>query len=242
MPAYGESFLPSNLTNLALWLRADDLGVGDGNAVSSWVSREGNSYDFTQGTGANQPTLDIDAIGGQPGVHFDGTDDYLAIANGFLTSNDGTVFIVARFDATSGAAILFGETNTGVTDYVSFGTDVSIAHRMEVQANSASTSAIQATSLVAVDTDYIFTLASDGSDSEISINGVSQTLNVRFGADNGDWFGDIASPNLIEIGRWFQNILYFDGKIAEIIVYSEDKSSAEKTQVTSYLKSRYSIT
>jgi hypothetical protein len=49
-------FLPTQLSGLVLWLRAD-LGVTIGTGVSSWADQSGNGNNVTQGTGAKQPTF-----------------------------------------------------------------------------------------------------------------------------------------------------------------------------------------
>jgi len=62
------------LGSLAWWVRAD-LGITTGTGVSAWADQSGNGVNFTQGTGASQPTLVAGAINGQPAVQFDGVDD-----------------------------------------------------------------------------------------------------------------------------------------------------------------------
>jgi len=62
------------LGSLAWWVRAD-LGITIGTGVSAWADQSGNAVNFTQGTGASQPTLVASAINGKPAVQFDGVDD-----------------------------------------------------------------------------------------------------------------------------------------------------------------------
>jgi hypothetical protein len=64
------------LGNLAWWVRADQ-GITLATGVSAWADLSGNGINFTQGTGANQPTLVNGAIGGQPAILGDGSNDRL---------------------------------------------------------------------------------------------------------------------------------------------------------------------
>jgi len=64
--------------------RADDMGSpADATAVSSWspTSRSTYTSDFAQATGTKQPIYRADYnSSGQPGVEFDGVDDWMATA------------------------------------------------------------------------------------------------------------------------------------------------------------------
>lgn len=59
------------------YFEADDLGAGDGSAVSSWAGRNGEAT-LTQNTSSARPTYRASTGGASlPGVEFDAVDDYL---------------------------------------------------------------------------------------------------------------------------------------------------------------------
>ena len=63
--------------NLALWLKADALGLADGASVATWTKSSDNGSDAFQGDFARQPIFTTNVLNGQPVVRFDGGDDFL---------------------------------------------------------------------------------------------------------------------------------------------------------------------
>lgn len=88
------SILPSDLSNLVLWLKTSSLSDG---AVSSFSDSSGNSNTFSQSTGANQPikssSPDI--------ITYNGTTDYLASASSDNILGSGAATIGLRFKINS---------------------------------------------------------------------------------------------------------------------------------------------
>lgn len=70
----------------------------DGGVVTEWADQSGLSHRLAQETAGEKPLYDADAFGvGKPGIQFDGTDDRLFIATGWLTAlTSGEVFVVAK--------------------------------------------------------------------------------------------------------------------------------------------------
>lgn len=60
-----------------LVLDARYIDQSDNTAVSSWVDRSGNAYNASQATAANQPTFRTAQQGGNGGVDFDGSNDFM---------------------------------------------------------------------------------------------------------------------------------------------------------------------
>lgn len=68
MAAIHSGFGPQMLSGLVLRLRAD-MGITIGTGVSAWADQSGNGFDFSQGTGANQPAYTPD--GTTPAIFYD---------------------------------------------------------------------------------------------------------------------------------------------------------------------------
>ncbi len=63
--------------NMVYWFDANQLGLSNGNPVATWTDMSGNGNNITQATGSLQPTFLTGQLNGKPAVSFDGTDDYL---------------------------------------------------------------------------------------------------------------------------------------------------------------------
>jgi hypothetical protein len=107
---YGKvtSFTPASLSSLSLWLDGNDpLATGTGPAnntpISTWYDKSINGYNYTQGTGANQPLFKTAVIGSNGSVLFDGTNDYLERAyTAGIDTAACTLFISVRNTANLG--------------------------------------------------------------------------------------------------------------------------------------------
>jgi hypothetical protein len=97
--------VPTDIASLLNEWDASDLtgSVGDGGAVSSWTDTT-SAVALAQATGGNQPLLrhSVTNLGGQPGVDFDGTDDFMTAT--MTNDNQATSwFFVWDDDDTSGS-------------------------------------------------------------------------------------------------------------------------------------------
>ena len=97
-----QGFSPLELSP-ALWLDASDATTitssGSPAKVSQWNDKSGNGYNFTQATGAAQPTLTTNAINGVSALSFDGSDTLTSssAADVMLSGATGaTMFVVQK--------------------------------------------------------------------------------------------------------------------------------------------------
>lgn len=239
-------FLPSDLSNLGFWLKAD-LGVTfDGTpVVTDWNDQSSNAYHVTQATGADQPDYIANSLNGLPGVDFDGASHFLERdqANAFNNST-GTLFMVVSGLGASVTNAIFGvsdSTNIGNDEYsqVTIRSD----RLIEFQTRTGGIfDALRGTTTLSGG--RIIMLNSDGSTVTGEIDGVSETLNVTAGANNGNWFSLTASPNKITVGALQRDLgisQFFNGILHEKILYDDEKTVSEILQVTNYLKTKWAI-
>lgn len=94
----GGDFDPMDLAP-SLWLRASDLALSDGAAVSTWPDASGNGNDAV-GPGGGDPHYEATGINGGPSVQFDGF--YTAVAGIVSDTPARTIFVVGRRTAGGG--------------------------------------------------------------------------------------------------------------------------------------------
>ena len=85
---------------LRLWLAADtSFTTNASGVVTNWADQSTNLNNAAQVTGALAPLFVPNALNGKPVLHFDGSDDFLQIANSASLqpgTGDWTVFVVAK--------------------------------------------------------------------------------------------------------------------------------------------------
>lgn len=94
-------FKPTDITDCALWLKADDGVQTDGSVVTNWLDRSGNNNHAVQGDALRQPTLTNGVINGLPVVRFADTGQYLTF-NSTIVAQESTVFIIFRQTGANG--------------------------------------------------------------------------------------------------------------------------------------------
>jgi hypothetical protein len=105
-----------------LWLDGNSFNnTADGSAVSTWTDKSGRGYHATQGTSANQPTVQTQsAMNNQKVVRGDGTNDFISTSNAiynysgsFYGSNvtPFSVFGIAKYNGTNSRLISGGSNN-----------------------------------------------------------------------------------------------------------------------------------
>jgi len=118
---------PASLSNLNLWLDADDSTTVtlNGSAVSAWADKSGNGHLVSQDTEAKQPTLGASQINGKPAIVYADAGEGLestAFNLGTQTADHATpisVFAVGRFtsSATNSSFLFDGRNNTNERFY-----------------------------------------------------------------------------------------------------------------------------
>lgn len=241
--AGGPGFTPTQLSGLALWLKADSLGLSDGTAVSSWTDSSGNGRNAGQATGTKQPLCKTGIVNGLPVVRFDATDCLTTSAIDFTGTSGLTVFAVtanipsgtdrvivessASFSANAGSFILYRDTSN----------KVQVDHRGNV-GNGFCVGTTNITSTATVLTGwYDFTQAVNA-ENQLYVNGTAEGTKSG-GANNTGAFGN----HVLNIGARNDGALIpLNGDIAEIILYNSVLSNASRQLVERYLGAKYGIT
>ncbi len=220
------SFLPTDITGLKLWLKADSLVLNDGDSVSTWTDSSGSGTNVT-GVTTTRPLYKTGIINGLPSVLFDGTDDFLNSASGLAALNSNSQFIVIQptLDTASqktyscmahygGKSFMCAKVSTNV-----WGTFAGAGDVGTTALTSGSNYLVECTTPNA--TLYQRGVGVGGSGT--SVAGPVGSTSVGIGKD------------LVTAGREYA------GHIAEVIVYNTVLSNTDRIRVENYLINKYAL-
>ncbi len=224
-----------NTTNLILWLKADAGVTVNGMAVSAWNDQSGKNNHVIQGTPANQPDYQTNALNGRPVLTFGGLNDRLLGADdAAFDFNTGNLswFIVAKPAETTLATTVFstlGNNNLTTAPGMAGGFN---ALRQPYARYSGSAIVTQTKSLA---TWVIIGTSRSGGSAYLYNNG-QQVVGPITAAEN-------VNGGAIVVGAARPGGLdSFNGYIAEIIVFNKAVSTAERILIENYLSAKYGIT
>ncbi len=233
--------IPTDLTNLSIWLKAEDLsGNTDGTPVSTWVDSSTNSRDFT-GAGAVRPIYRANALNSLGALEFDGLDDEMSFGSNYAV-NDFTLFYVATAtgvheidaEATSGTSGVGGQrylaypvqSGTDGGAGVSFGTNgISVyEHGNGYLPPLAVTGGAFPTATIIV----------------ISYSGKQRTI---YNANALLRTGQTSTMPTVHAPRYLgsTNFTSFSGRVHEFISFSRTLTNQERTDMVNYLKNKFGI-
>ena len=232
---------PANITNnLKLWLKAD-AGVAGTTPITSWTDQAGNGFIAT--APGNAPDLLTNQINFNPVIDFTSASaEHLQIAGGIMgtsTYNDLWTYAVLQGDLNQNNTLMFEALSSGwITTllpwsgqaYYDFGDAGRIngawggsfgAYNMWTLGTSTSTTTPNGTRK-AISRDGSVILSNNTSDNG---TGNNQPFTIGGGYNSG---AGTVNP--------------FDGKIAEMIIYTGVPTELEQEQIQSYLAVKYGIT
>jgi len=220
-----NTFDPTDVAGCVLWLDASDLdgdGTQEGSGesvlssgrVTSWVDKSGSGRNATQNDTSLQATVVSSGLNGLPTVEFDGQDD----TYGFNSLTDiRTVFWVVKEDTgASDERPLLGD---GGSYHFMRGSNGMIWHNQFVSGYiSGGTTRLNGTVV-------------DGKTTALT-RGTFQRVSV---VTTGN-----VSANQLTKDRTYANRSW-DGEIAEIIVYNQALSDADRQDVADYLYNKWFV-
>jgi len=225
------------------WVRGDDGPdvTGDGESVATWSDRSGNARDATQSTAAKRPTLQTNEANGLPIVRFDGVDDDMGYGSAEiipgLYPQPLTIGVLIRVAGASGRQHLLRIATGQAIEMVLQFTDVAnqspllgwrAGDRRGMSGNFG---------LSTWDTNSVVVFTSDGVDPAstnwiYTLDGASQTwARVDIGGAGNTNF----------IGSNSADADFFNGDVAEIVIYTGELTASERQRLERYLGSKYGV-
>jgi hypothetical protein len=218
---WATDFNPKSLSP-ALWLS----DTGSDPAV--WTDISGNGRNATQATAANQPAIVTGALNGRQVRRFDGVDDVLSLVNVIGTSNNQSIFTVAKISAAKYGGIITAKT-------VNF----DLAPAMNINVSRA------------VEFYYSFNNSEYISSAPQNLGAAFVTSYVKNGTNLSAWLNGsnigsktvtstltVAATNAIGTYR-VGDSNFMEGDIAEILVFPTALSTADRLNVEAYLKNKW---
>ena len=257
---------PGGVVNgLKLWLKADAGVYSDVNcttlaavngSVGCWQDQSGNGLNATHGIASQQPIYRANRTNGKPALEYGGNDRLSTAATQlFATGNSAvTVFVVFDTDNNNGQKFLLNQgfspkcvnsfelgIDTGFTSGTgNFGLHV-----------GCSRATIAPVGTIASNTFYVMsTLILSSGNTPNNINFFQNGTAVLPLVDNAGGYANAGSYNIgsapIDVGA--RNDFgsgnfnaFYDGDIAEVIIYQRTLSTAERSTVECYLGDKYGL-
>lgn len=245
MKIFAKKFSPLHIPNCGLWLESSKGVTLVDSAVSNWKDSSGHNRNAVQDTSTKRPTYTELGLNGRPTLTFtSATSQRLNITSGLdLVQNVGgfTAFCVCQTSslATAQTALLVCA-NTTSTYRINMSRTTGNQYQLRgriTDANSAAT--ILSTSTYGTDP-LIISGIYDCTNADMFqyINGVGEgSPNLNYGTAGNT--SDTASAALY-IGS-LTSSQYWNGYIAEIIIYTRALSSYERKKIESRLGYKYNI-
>ena len=236
------AFSPSDLANLALWLKADSLTLNDGDAVASWTDSSANTAHCTQTATGIKPTYKTNIKNGKPVLRFDG-NDWLAVPTSVFTGmSSNTLFVVCN--ATDG--VTYKNILTYAYNYGSFGAQVtasigSPASRFRyTNGRNLAGNVLSHSTTNATGWHLLGGVFDDGANMQrLYVAGVQEDSDANIYTTSfnvGDLPAIGAARNSADV-----TASLFVGDMAEIILYGAALSDADRVKVQSYLATKWDI-
>lgn len=228
LPSYNSN-TPSTISNLALWLDAVDSSTIDlsGTSVSRWRDKSGNSRDASNSTSSSKPILEYNKLNGFRAIKFDGSDDRLDGSFTYPTNGQTTLFVVYEITSASGDQRVF---DMGGNGYGNFGSPQSslnaevilwLGTNYTITQISATTGWKVYSAIYNKTTNEIWrfgqSLAISGPGATTTPTGTTYALGNNVGANSGQ----------------------FSGRIAELVLYTSNLTTANRETIESYLMTKW---
>jgi len=232
----GASISQATLTitnDLTAWFKADAIvGLSDGGLIGTWLDSSASSLNISQNITISMPTWQSNILNANPVVRFDGSTQSLirsdVLGANFLASNAGTFYFVLRNDTlSSGQDFLQWGGGEGQVEFFSQdgGADKLVYFNHGILPRSTAVPGNWESSF------HLIEFYRSGPTGNIQLD----YTNLY---NSSTAFSDLTNLNsnyTLNVG----GAGFFDGDIAEILIYDIALSSTERDSVYTYLNDKY---
>lgn len=192
---------------------------------------------MTQSSGTAQPKFYESVFGALPAIRFDGTDDCLLFSQTMLVQTNYTIFVVEQRRDNADYNYFFGGTSSNNYENFHAGYRTSTSLKFDHYGSGMTQSIFPAYSSPTPRTHTFWFSQTDGM--KYYMNGGTST-----DAADANKTTALTSYPGARIGRWGSGSPddFFNGDIAEIIVFTRSLTTEERQSIESYLGKKYNIT
>lgn len=213
-----------NSSNNIIWLDANRLSYSDNDAVDNFQDLSGNNNDATQATSGSRPTFKTSIVNGHSVVDFDGTDDFLEFGT-HLTNDAISMFVIYK-----------NENNSGIKGFLT-------TEKHLIFANNSAFTAVYANPVTYYNiskTLNTFSVTSLKTNGDLS----GSTLSLTDGnSSSSPTRAEQANKTVSYLGvNQGATSLYFEGQVAELILFNEELNTASMVIIGNYLAGKYNLT
>jgi len=237
----GTNPVPSITTSPLAWFKADAItGVSTGGTVSSWADSSGNNRSAGNGTA---PSYQASVIGGKPVARFSGTQ-FLTVSNLNRPTQSYTIASVFSASSLATSSYPYGSGNSGGSSTTSWGSLNLLTNgtMMGIFGNDSNYSwTSTASGSVAVGTPIIVIQRYTGGATQEIIRKNGVQLSTTASATGANACTGTNYPFALgRVGAVSGNY-YFNGDLAEVIIYHNALSDSDLRLLEGYLSKKYSI-
>lgn len=239
---------PKKISGIQRWMNAENTTQESGGRVITFTDLSGNSRNYTAASASTaRPTYTTNVFNGRPALTFDGTANILdgGTNKDLVNTAAYTAIVVFQRDAFPGTASYFEQILNLRTDSASFSAnlillDLYVAYSSkQVMVGFGGSTLMGVASATTAGTNYIAYNEYIGGTKttvgnfNLALNSSSQTLTATT-----NW----TVQDVNKIGAYNNGGSpsgFFKGKIAEVVIYNKNLSTAEKTSLRIYFQRKY---
>jgi lysophospholipase L1-like esterase len=221
--------------NVLAWWKADSIGgLSDGDPVDQWDDSHTTNEDLT-GSSTARPLFQTNELNGLPVVEFDGSNDIMGATITHTGTNACTVISVITHVTVTTADRVGCFAKASITDYGSASTGLMAYIQTSVNSAYRNNALLSTITRPSNGTFFIYTVKWDGTNNTVYKNGVAGTAVASTG--NFDF------THVYVGGGWSGggNADFGNIKVAEMIIFNDDLSDADRGEWETYLDTKWAI-
>ena len=238
-------FTPSDISNLDVWYDFSLLSGSNGSSVSavSNLGSLGSSYDLSQDTAADQPTIDTSSMAAKS-LDFQNDGDSLQLGTTFTTSSETFTFFAAyKVSNTTDTDSMFAGTTGSNNSLYRYSNQNAIIIKCNGDGNNTNTH----TGVNCNNTDNGTVQHTFTTNAEVLIVTRDASEEIRVYNQDGDFIGLGTSANTNGntnfqwdlIGAFDNSSNPFGGQIGEMGMYNKTLTASEAATLAEYLKAKW---
>jgi len=232
----GVAWTPASLSSLRVWFDADSLtGLSDGDAMSSWSDSSGNGNNVANTQATLKPTYETNELNGKPVVRFYNSSGFSGTGNVYsVTTTDVQVAVVAKWNSVNNVAI-FDVNNYAplvrvISNQLGVYAVVSGGNRGIQQGTISSGSWFVGLVMVDWPNQMLYASLNGNNPTSIAWNNTATSI------------GPLGSTSVQVGARYDQTTVPFDGDIAEVVMVTNDPTTATRDKLEGYLAHKWGLT